>query len=114
MIPLKTTNMNERITFYSVGPGITADGVQVDAVETEEFSVWAEVPKLSIREFVNQGNKVGYRKQSPVFIIAFKTQKEVKPNWRIKWHDIMYEIKSLDPDYRTKDLIQISTQEVIQ
>ncbi|XRJ96184.1 phage head closure protein [Latilactobacillus sakei] len=110
---MKTTNMNERITFYSVGSGITKDGVPVDAVEIQEFTVWAEVPKLPIREFVNQGNKVGYRKESPVFIIAFKTKKEIQSSWRIKWRNKMYEIKSLDPDYRTRDIIQISTQEVV-
>lgn len=110
---MKTTNMNERITFYSVGSGITEDGVPIDAVETQEFTVWAEVPKLPIREFVNQGNKVGYRKESPVFIIAFKTKKEIQSSWRIKWRNKMYEIKSLDPDYRTRDIIQISTQEVV-
>ena len=107
------SRLNERITFYSVGSGITEDGVPIDAVETQEFTVWAEVPKLPIREFVNQGNKVGYRKESPVFIIAFKTKKEIQSSWRIKWRNKMYEIKSLDPDYRTKDIIQISTQEVV-
>lgn len=111
---MRTTNMNERITFYSIAPGITADGVEIDDVATEEFTVWAEVPKLPIREFINQGNQVGYRKESPVFIIAFKTKKEIQSNWRVKWRGSMYDIKSLDPDYKTKDLIQISTQEVVQ
>lgn len=111
---MRTTNMNERITFYSIGPGVTEDGVPVDSIEIQEFTVWAEVPKLPIREFVSQGNKIGYRKKSPVFIIAFKTKKEIESNWRIKWRNTMYEIKSLDPDYKTKDIIQISTQKAVQ
>lgn len=108
---MKTTNMTERITFYSPGTGVV-NGVPVNGKPKEEFSCWAEVPKVPLREFVNQPDKVGYRKNSPVFVIAFKQQKEIKMDWTIKWRKQDYEIISMDQDYRTKDIIQISVKVV--
>ncbi|GBG94975.1 hypothetical protein LFYK43_14340 [Ligilactobacillus salitolerans] len=104
---MKTTNMTERITFYSEGIGVV-NGVPVNNKLTEEFSCWAEVPKVPLREFVNQSDQVGYRKSSPVFLIAFKQKKEIQTDWIIKWRGQDYEIISMDPDYRTKDIIQIA------
>ena len=104
---MKTTNMTERITFFSPGVGVV-NGVPVNGKPKEEFSCWAEVPKVPLREFVNQPDKVGYHKSSPVFVIAFKQKKEIQPDWIIKWRKQDYEIISIDPDYRTKDIIQIS------
>ncbi|WP_251547856.1 phage head completion protein [Limosilactobacillus caecicola] len=111
---MKIKNMTERITFYSVDPGVDPETRQpTDASPVEEFSCWAEVPKLPIREFVNNGSQVGFRKESPTFLVAFKLPKVIQPNWLIKWRDKWYEITGMDPDYKTRDLSKISTQEVV-
>lgn len=111
---MKIKNMTERITFYSVQSGIDPETHQpIHNQPHEEFSVWAEVPKIPIREFVDNGSSVGFRKESPTFLIAFKTKKEIQPNWLIKWRGKTYQITGMDPDYKLRDLSKISTQEVI-
>lgn len=110
---MKLKNMTERITFYSVQPGV--DPVTRQPVENQpvkEFSCWAEVPKLPIREFVQNSSKVGFRKESPTFLVAFKLPKPVDPTWLINWRGKMYEITGMDPDYKFRDLSKISAQEV--
>lgn len=74
---MKLTNMNERITFFSLKPSVI-NGVPTNNVKTDEFTCWAEVAKLPYREFVNSSTEVGYRKETPVFIIAFKQKKRFK------------------------------------
>jgi head-tail adaptor len=104
---MKLTNMTERITFFSLKPGVT-NGVPTNNVKNDEFTCWAEVAKLPYREFVNNSTEVGYRKETPVFIISFKQKKEIQTNWRIRWRNQEYEIISMDPDYKTKDTNQIA------
>jgi hypothetical protein len=111
---MKIKNMTERITFYSVKPGIDPETHQPIYNQPHmEFSVWAEVPKIPIREFVDKGSDVGFRKESPTFLIAFKTPKEIQSNWLIKWRGKTYQITGMDPDYKLRDLSKISTQEVV-
>lgn len=110
---MKIKNMTERITFYSVQSGV--DPVTRQPVENqpvEEFSCWAEIPKLPIREFVQNSSGVGFRKESPTFLVAFKLPKPIESNWQIKWRGKMYEITGMDPDYKLYDLTKISAQEV--
>ncbi len=110
---MKIKNMTERITFYSVRSGIDPETHQpIENQPHEEFSVWAEVPKIPIREFVDKGSNVGFRKESPTFLIAFKTRKEIQSNWLVKWRGKIYRITSIDPDYKLYDLSKITTQEV--
>lgn len=111
---MKIKNMTERITFYSVKSGIDPETHQpIHNQPHMEFSVWAEVPKIPIREFVDKGSDVGFRKESPTFLIAFKTPKEIQSNWLIKWRGKTYQITGMDPDYKLRDLSKISTQEVV-
>ena len=58
--------------------------------KVKEFTVWAEVPKLPVREFVQNSSNVGFRKESPTFLIAFKTRKEIQSNWLINWRGKWY------------------------
>lgn len=110
---MKIKNMTERITFYSVKSGIDPETHRpIHNQPHMEFSVWAEVPKIPIREFVDKGSDVGFRKESPTFLIAFKTPKEIQSNWLIKWRGKTYQITGMDPDYKLRDLSKISTQEV--
>ena len=110
---MKTKNMTERITFYSVTSGIDPiTHQQIHNKPQEEFTVWAEVPKLTVREFVQNSSEVGFRKETPTFLIAFKTRKEIQSNWLVEWRGKRYEITGIDPDYKTRDLTKISTQEV--
>lgn len=110
---MKIKDMTERITFYSLKSGIDPEIHQpIENAPHEEFSVWAEVPKMPIREFVDKGSNVGFRKESPTFLIAFKTPKEIQSNWLIKWRGKTYQITGMDPDYKLRDLSKISTQEV--
>lgn len=106
--------MTERISFYSVKSGIDPETHQPIHNQLHmEFSAWAEVPKIPIREFVDKGSDVGFRKESPTFLIAFKTPKEIQSNWLIKWRGKTYQITGMDPDYKLRDLSKISTQEVV-
>lgn len=110
---MKLKNMTERIVFYSIQAGVDpATRQPIDKQLIREFSCWAEVPKLPIREFVQNNSKVGFRKESPTFLVAFKLPKSVQPNWLIKWRGKTYEITGMDPDYKLRDLSKISTQEV--
>ena len=47
---------------------------------------------------------MGFRKETPVFLIAYKQQKEIQPEWRIKWRGKRYEITGIDPDYQNKGI----------
>lgn len=110
---METTYMTERITLCSVATGI--DPVTHRPLKqrlVEEFTVWAEVARLPIREMIANGSKIGFVKESPVFKIAYQTPKEIQPNWLIKWRGKQYAITGMDPDYRTKDTMTILTQEV--
>lgn len=53
---------------------------------------------------------MGFRKETPVFLIAYKQQKEIQPEWRIKWRGKRYEITGIDPDYQNKDLTKVIGQ----
>ena len=112
---MKIKNMTERITFYAVESGIDPETRQpVDGQPVKQFSCWAEVPKLPVREFVQNSSDVGFRKESPTFLVAFKLPKPIQSNWFIKWRDKKYQITGMDPDYKTKDLSSISAQEVVE
>lgn len=74
--------------------------------------MWAELPKMTVREFVQNSSDVGFRKESPTFLIAFKTRKEIQSNWLIGWRGKMYEITGMDPDYDKRDVTKISAQEM--
>lgn len=108
---MKLTNMTERITFFSLKPGVI-NGVPTNDVKNDEFTCWAEVLKLKQKDFLNNAEKIGYRKDAPTFVIAFKQKEEIQTNWRIRWREKEYEIVSIDPDYQTKDIITIAGQVV--
>lgn len=110
---MKLANMTERIAFYSFKSGIDPDTMQpLPSEPVLEFTCWAEVPKLPIRGFVQNSSEVGFRKESPTFLVAFKLPKPIQSNWQIKWRGKMYEITGMDPDYKKYDLTSISAQEV--
>lgn len=110
---MKLKHMTERITFYSYQSGVDPDTFQpIKNQPVKEFSCWAEVPKLPIREFVQNSSNVGFRKESPTFLVAFKLPKPIQSNWRIEWRGKMYDITGMDPDYKLRDLSSISAQEV--
>ena len=112
---MKLRNMTERITFYSVQMGINPETHRpIKDQKVKEFTVWAEVPKLSVREFVQNSSNVGFRKESPTFLIAFKTRKEIQSNWLINWRGKWYESTGMDPNYVKRDLTKITAQEVVQ
>ena len=107
---MKLTHMTERITFLAKKTSVDENYSPVE-VETEKFSCWAEVQKLTLREFRNSEN-VGYRKTTPIFLIAYKQKEEIQPDWRIKWRGKIYEITGLDPDFQKKDLTKIQGREL--
>ena len=45
---------------------------------------------------------------------AYKQQKEIQPEWRIKWRGKRYEITGIDPDYQNKDLTKVTAQVIIR
>lgn len=106
---MRTTNMRERIAFVSYGRK-KVNGVPVDNARTEHFSVWAEVPKVPIRE-VAKGD-LGIRKDTPVFIIRFLTESEIDTTWRIEWRGSEYEITGFDPDFQRRDITTITAKKV--
>ena len=104
---MKTNNMNERITFYSLGTGVI-NGVPINNKKITQFTCWAEVSKMPLRDFKNNIDKVGYTREQPVFVIAFKQKKEIQMNWRINWRGKDYTIEAMNPDYATKDINTVS------
>lgn len=105
---MRTNNMRERITFVSYS-GNKINGVPVDNVKTEQLSVWAEVPKIPIRE---ANNGLGIRTDTPTFVVRFLTQQEIEPTWRIEWRGNEYQITGLDPDYQKRDITTITAKKV--
>ncbi|KRL76619.1 hypothetical protein FC36_GL001857 [Ligilactobacillus equi DSM 15833 = JCM 10991] len=103
--------MTERITFVAKTTGINEDFEPFEKTE-ELFSCWAEVSKLTVREMLNKKEQVGYRKNTPLFLIAYKQKMEIQPDWQIVWRGKTYEITGLDPDYQKKDLTKIQAREV--
>ena len=103
--------MTERITFCSRQTGVDPKTHRpVKSQLVDEFSVWTEVESMKVRDFTT--NTVAFRRETPVFLIAYKTQKEIQSNWLIKWRGLVYEITGMDPDYEHKYLTKISAQEV--
>ncbi|PLA93144.1 phage tail protein [Ligilactobacillus salivarius] len=108
---MRLSTMTERITFYSISSGIDPKTHrQIANKEQDEFSCWCEVSKLTVRETVKAPSEMGFRKETPVFLIAYKQQKEIQPEWRIKWRGKRYEITGIDPDYQNKDLTKVTGQ----
>lgn len=105
---MRTNNMRERITFVSYSPG-KVNGVPVSNQKTEHMTVWAEVPKLPIREAKTD---LGIRTDSPTFIVRFLTDEQIEPTWRIEWRGQTYEITGLDPDYQRRDITTITGKRV--
>lgn len=105
---MRTTNMHERITFISYDRGMV-NGVAVDNKQTAHMTVWAEVPKVPIRE---ARNDLGIRTDSPTFIVRFLTEEEINPAWRIEWRGSEYQIAGLDPDYQRRDITTITAKKV--
>lgn len=105
---MRTNNMRERITFVSYSPG-KVNGVPGSNQKTEHMTVWAEVPKLPIREAKTD---LGIRTDSPTFIVRFLTDEQIEPTWRIEWRGQTYEITGLDPDYQRRDITTITGKRV--
>lgn len=107
---MRTTNMRERITFVSYGR-TKVNGVSVDAKEpTKHMTVWAEVPKVPIRE---ARSGLNIRTDTPTFIIRFLTDEDIDPTWRIQWRGGEYEITGLDPDYQRRDITTLTGKRVV-
>lgn len=105
---MRTNNMRERITFVSYTSG-KVNGVPVSSQKTEHMTVWAEVPKLPIRE---ANSDMGVRTDAPKFIVRFLTDEDIEPTWRISWRGVEYEITGLDPDYQKRDITTITAKKV--
>jgi head-tail adaptor len=108
---MKTNNMRERITFVSFSARENDLGVVVADSPHDEFSVWAEVPKVPLREANDPNTELGIRTQKPTFIVRFLTQTEVQPEWAVRWHAKLFDITGLDPDYQRRDITTITTKE---
>lgn len=106
---MRTTRMTERISFISYQEKIV-NGMQTEAEKVTHFSVWAEVPKVSAKEFNDPQTKIGYRRDMPVFYIRFLTESEIDMSWRIEWRGNEYQIVDFDPDYDKKDMTKIGTK----
>ena len=100
---MRLTHMTERITFIAKETSVDENYAPTEC--------WAEVQKLTLREFRNSEN-VGYRKTTPIFLVAYKQKEEIQPDWRIKWRGKTYEITGLDPDFQKKDLTKIQGREL--
>lgn len=108
---MRTLHLTERIQFISTGRKLV-NGVPTDTAEKLEFEVWAEVPKVPIREVRDPSVKVGFRKDKPTFLIRYLTEKEINPKWRIKWRQNLYTITGMDQDFLNKDITTITAERV--
>lgn len=102
--------MNEIITFVSFSPGVDENGIQTDTNRTEHFWVWAEVPRMTVKEFSDQQTKVGFTKETPTFYIRALTDKDIEPGWQIEWHGRIYDIKAIDQDYQNRDMLKLKAE----
>ena len=102
---MRTNRMTERIAFVSY-ESKKVNGVPVGGVLVKHMTVWAEVPKVPIREANDPQTKLGTRKDSPTFLVRFLTAEEIQPTWRI------HQITGLDPDYERRDLTTITAKVV--
>ncbi len=100
--------MRERIELVSFEMG-TVNHVATSTQRTSHGARWAEVPKVPIREAVDQTTKLDNRKDSPVFIVRF-TPAEIQPEWCVSWRGNLYDITGLDPDYQKRDITTITTK----
>ena len=108
---MRTLRLTERIQFISTGRKLV-NGVPTDTAEKLEFEVWAEVPKVPIREVRDSSVKVGIRKDKPTFLIRYLTEKEIDPKWKIRWRGGLYTITGLDPDFLRKDMTTITAERI--
>ncbi|ERL64048.1 hypothetical protein L248_1695 [Schleiferilactobacillus shenzhenensis LY-73] len=101
--------MTERIQFVSYESDVI-NGVPIDGVKVDHGTVWAEVPKITIREATDPQTKLGTRKDTPTFLVRYLAAVNVQPEWRIIWRGVEYEITGMDPDYERRDLTTITAR----
>ena len=107
---MRTNRMTERIKLISYESQRGEGGVVNDDVPVTHMTLWAEVPKVPIREAIDPQTKLGTRKDSPVFLVRFLTAEEIQPTWRIEWRGVEYEITGIDADYQRRDITTITAK----
>lgn len=108
---MQTIHMTERIALVSNGRKLV-NGVSTDTAETVQLELWAEVPKMPVREARDPHVQVGFRKDKPTFLVRYLTEKEIDPKWKIRWRGGLYSITGLDPDFLRKDITTITAERV--
>lgn len=109
---MRINRMTELISFVSYEMGVTDDGIPIDNKKVKHMTVWAEVPKIPIREVIDPQTKLTIRRETPTFLIRFLTEEEIDNRWEIEWRGRTYEITGLDPDFQRRDLTTITAKEV--
>ncbi|WP_425423226.1 phage head completion protein [Streptococcus minor] len=119
MISIDTSRMNTRITFYSKTAGQNEDGEVVDAVRTNVYSCWAEVPKTNTKDFKVGGKSyVGDLQQNgqkplesykdvKTFIIRYHPKPPFDNSMYIDFNGLEYKITELEIDYADKENILV-------
>lgn len=105
--------MNERILFYSV-ENIKNDDGDYETVETTRFECWAEVAKATTKEFRDRTNNhiegLEKRKERRVFYIRFRM--DIDSSYFVNWRGKKYQIKEIEEDWQSKDMVMISVEVV--
>lgn len=102
--------MTEIIEFVSYETGVNEFGVQIDDVKQSHFKCFAEVPRMTVKEFSDKSTKVGNSTSAPTFYISAMTDEPVDTNWRILWNDREYQIISIDEDFQNRDMTKIKAE----
>lgn len=109
---MRLSNMRERIELWGTEPGKTSEGIATKDQPKLEYRCYTEVLNTPIREYRNPSDKVGLRKESPVFIIRFNPDVVIDTTWTIRWRGQFYEIIGTDPDYDKRTITKIEARAI--
>lgn len=95
------SRLNNRITFFSLAPGVNDDGVPIENIRTDEYSCWAEIAKSTNKEFKE------VTKETTDFYVRYRQNKLVDQIWKIDFDGRIYEIVQVEEDFLNHDLTKI-------
>lgn len=104
--------MNERITIFKRVPGQNDDGEVIPNKRKDIFECWAEIPKATVKEFMNRSNQdigqdIQKRKETVTFNIRYRQKEVVDSSMLIDFRGRIFQIIDVETDYMRKDFTMI-------
>ena len=113
---MRTTRLNERISFVSIKPKKNEDGEVSGSSRTVELKTRCEISTTSRSEIAGsqQNGNIDQLKDKHVLILRYQQRKEIDNNWLVNMRGSDYNIDLITPNYNKKDMIKIAVSKVVK